>query len=99
MSQDRCNAYVAYRLACVRDRIQETERLMRPPTPEELLCLQQVLQRLKEQEMQLTFILTRTQPQGDGTPQPEPVSASPGPIRADFFLDNIYYDLYIIFLL
>jgi hypothetical protein len=30
MSQDRCNTYVAYRLACVRERIQETERLMRP---------------------------------------------------------------------
>jgi len=51
-------AYVAYCLACVRDRIQETECLMRPPTPQELLYLQQVLQRLKEQEAQLTYALT-----------------------------------------
>jgi hypothetical protein len=50
MPEDHCNAYVAYRLACVRERIQETERLMRPPTPEELRRLQTVLQRLKEQE-------------------------------------------------
>ena len=62
MSQDHCNAYVAYRLACVRERIQETERLMRPPTPEEFLSLQKILQRLKEQEVQLTYILARTQP-------------------------------------
>jgi hypothetical protein len=67
MSQDRCNAYVSYRLACVRERIQETERLMRPPTPEELLCLQKVLQRLKEQETQLASILAAA-PQGDVTP-------------------------------
>ena len=57
MSQDRCTAYVAYRLACVRERIQETERLMRPPTPEELHGLHKVLQRLKEQETQLADIL------------------------------------------
>lgn len=64
MPQDHCNAYVAYRLACVRERIQETERLMRPPTPEELLCLHKVLQRLKEQETQLTYILTAASPEG-----------------------------------
>ena len=69
MSQDRCNAYVAYRLACVRERIQETERLMRPPTPEEFLCLQQVLQRLKEQETQLTYIIAAAFPEG-GDPSP-----------------------------
>jgi hypothetical protein len=53
MSQDRWNAYVAYHLACVRARIHETERLMRPPTPEELLCLQKAMQRLREQEAYL----------------------------------------------
>jgi hypothetical protein len=64
MPQDPCNTYVAYRLACVRERIQETERLMRPPTPEELRCLHKVLQRLKEQEVQLTYILARIHPPG-----------------------------------
>lgn len=39
MPQHCWKAYVAYRLACVRDRIQETECLMRPPTPQELLSL------------------------------------------------------------
>jgi hypothetical protein len=68
MPQDHCNTYVAYRLACVRERIQETERLMRPPTPEELLCLHKVLQRLKEQEVQLTYILARIQPPGPCDP-------------------------------
>ena len=68
MSQDRCTAYVAYRLACVRERIQETERLMRPPTPEELHGLHKVLQRLKEQETQLADILAEIDPQGDFTP-------------------------------
>ena len=62
MPQDRCNAYVAYRLACVRERIQETERLMRPPTPEELLCLQKACRRLKEQEAQLASILAAAPP-------------------------------------
>jgi len=62
MPEDRWNAYVASRLACVRARIQETERLMRPPTPEELLCLQKVLQRLKEQETQLAYILAAAPP-------------------------------------
>jgi len=57
MSQDRWNAYVAYRLACVRGRIQETERLMRPPTPEELLCLQKAMQRLEAQEAYLVAML------------------------------------------
>ena len=64
MPQDHCNAYVAYRLVCVRERIQETERLMRPPTPEEIHCLQKVLQRLKEQETQLAYILTAASPEG-----------------------------------
>ena len=64
MPQDGCNAYVAYRLACVRERIRETERLMRPPTPEELRCLQKVLQRLKEQETQLTYILAAALSEG-----------------------------------
>jgi hypothetical protein len=66
MSQDRCNTYVAHRLACVRERIQETERLMRPPMPEELRCLQKVLQRLKEQEVQLTYILAAMPPDAYG---------------------------------
>jgi hypothetical protein len=86
MSQDRCNAYVAYRLACVRERIQETERLMRPPTPEELLRLQKVLQRLHEQEAQLTCILARTQPRGDVIPEPEAVSSSSATLQRRFFL-------------
>jgi hypothetical protein len=64
MPEDRWNAYVAYRLACVRERIQETERLMRPPMPEELLCLQQVLQRLKEQETYLAAMLRVATPPG-----------------------------------
>jgi hypothetical protein len=68
MPEDRWSAYVAYRLERVRERIQETERLMRPPTPEELLCLQKVLHRLKEQEVTLTSLLTAA-PQGEVTPQ------------------------------
>jgi hypothetical protein len=64
MPQDRYQAYVAYRLACVRARIQETEQLMRPPTLEELVPLHQRLQRLKEQEAQLTSLLTREPPLG-----------------------------------
>jgi hypothetical protein len=78
MPEDRCNAYVAYRLACVRERIQETERLMRPPTPEELRRLQTVLRRLKEQEGQLTALLARMPP-GDGTPQSTSAPWSPAP--------------------
>jgi hypothetical protein len=62
MPEDRWSTYVAYRLACVRARIQETERLMRPPTPEELLCLQKAMQRLREQEAYLVAML------GVGTP-------------------------------
>jgi hypothetical protein len=58
MPEDPWSTYVAYRLACVRERIQETERLMRPPTPEELLGLQKALHRLKEQEAALAYILT-----------------------------------------
>jgi hypothetical protein len=84
MSQDHCNAYVAYRLACVRERIRETERLMRPPTPEELLCLEKVLQRLKEQEVQLTALLTRIQ-SGDVTPPPASGSPSPATDHRQFF--------------
>jgi len=45
-------------------RIAETERLMRPPTPEELVLLQQTLQRLKEQEAQLTRLLAAEPPTG-----------------------------------
>ena len=62
MPEDRWSTYVAYRLACVRERIQETERLMRPPTPEELLCLQKAMQRLKEQEAYLAYILAAAPP-------------------------------------
>ena len=45
-----------------RARIQETERLMRPPTPEELLCLQKAVDRLKEQEATLSSILAAAPP-------------------------------------
>jgi hypothetical protein len=62
MPEDRWSTYVAYRLACVRHRIQETERLMRPPTPEEILCLHEVLRRLKEQEVVLDHILATVSP-------------------------------------
>jgi hypothetical protein len=62
MPEYRWSAYVAYRLACVRERIQETERLMRPPTPEELVYLQKVLDRLKEQEATLASILAAAPP-------------------------------------
>ena len=64
MSPDQSHAYLAHRLASVRAHIQETERLMRPPTPEELLCLQKVMQRLKEQEVQLTHLLAQTPSSG-----------------------------------
>src|SRR5262245_49501323 len=64
MSQDRWSTYVAYRLACVRARIQETERLMRPPAPEELLCLQKAMQRLREQEAYLVAMLGVAPPPG-----------------------------------
>ena len=64
MPEDRWSTYVAYRLACVRERIQETERLMRPPTPEELLCLQKAMQRLKEQEAYLAAVLGVATPPG-----------------------------------
>jgi hypothetical protein len=33
MPKDRWSTYVAHRLACVRECIQDTERLMRPPHP------------------------------------------------------------------
>jgi hypothetical protein len=62
MPEDPWSTYVAYRLACVRERIQETERLMRPPTPEELLCLQKALHHLKEQEAALAYILAAGAP-------------------------------------
>jgi hypothetical protein len=64
MFHERWKAYLAYRRARVRARIQETERLMRPPTPEELVPLQKMLQRLKEQEAQLTHLLTVESPAG-----------------------------------
>ena len=57
MPEDPWSTYVKYRLACVRERILETERLMRPRTPEELRCLQKALHRLKEQEAALAYIL------------------------------------------
>jgi hypothetical protein len=60
MPEDRWSTYVAYQLTCVRERIQETERLMRPPTPEELLGLQNLLHRLKELEGALASLLTAT---------------------------------------
>jgi hypothetical protein len=62
MLQDRWKAYVASRMARVRERIGEIERLMRPPTPEELVPLQKRLQRLKEQEAHLTCLLTAEPP-------------------------------------
>jgi hypothetical protein len=62
MPKDRWSTYVVYRQACVRQGIQDTERLMRPPTPEELLCLQRTLQRLKEQEAALSYILASAPP-------------------------------------
>jgi hypothetical protein len=62
MPKDRWSTYVAHRLACVRECIQDTERLMRPPTPEELLCLHKTLQRLKEQEAALSYILAAAPP-------------------------------------
>jgi hypothetical protein len=62
MSQHRWKAYLAYRMARVRARIQETERLMRPPTPEELIPLQKTLQRLKEQEAQLARLMAAEPP-------------------------------------
>jgi hypothetical protein len=68
MSQDRWNVYVAYRLACVRARIQETQRLMRPPTPDELLCLHKAMQRLTEQEAYLAAMLGVATPPGVGDP-------------------------------
>lgn len=58
MLQEHSKAYIAYYRARVRARIHETERLMRPPTPEELVPLQKALQRLREQEAQLTRLLT-----------------------------------------
>jgi hypothetical protein len=64
MPEDRWSTYVGYRLACVRARIQETERLMRPPTPEELLCLQKTMQRLREQEAYLVAMLGVAPPPG-----------------------------------
>jgi hypothetical protein len=64
MPQERWKAYLAYRIACVRERIQETERLMRPPTPQELVCLEQALLRLKEQEAILTYTLAAAPPAG-----------------------------------
>ncbi len=64
MLQHRWKAYLAYRMARVRARIQETERLMRPPTPEELVPLQKALQRLNEYEAQLTGLLTAEPPPG-----------------------------------
>jgi hypothetical protein len=57
MLLDRWKAYLAYRIARVRARIAETERLRRPPTPEELIALQHALQRLREQEAQLTRLV------------------------------------------
>ena len=62
MRQERWKAYLAHRMARVRARIQETERLMRPPTPEELVPLQKQLQRLHEQEAQLVCLLTAKPP-------------------------------------
>jgi hypothetical protein len=64
MPEDRWSAYVAYRLACVRERIQETEWLMRPPTPEDLLCLHKAIQRLTEQEAYLAPMLGVAMPPG-----------------------------------
>ena len=64
MPQDGWNTYIAHRIACVRERIHETERLMRPPTPQELVWLQKTLQRLKEQEAAFTRILATALPTG-----------------------------------
>jgi hypothetical protein len=64
MSQERWEAYVRYRLTRVRAQIQETERLICPRTPEELVLLQKRLQRLKEREAQLAALLTAEPPLG-----------------------------------
>jgi hypothetical protein len=64
MRQERWKTYLTYRLRRVRARIQDTERLMRPPTPEELVALQNTRRRLKEQEAQLVHLLTVEPPLG-----------------------------------
>jgi hypothetical protein len=64
MLHDRWQVYLTHRIACVQERIRETERLMRPPTPEELVALQQELELLKCQEAKLTCILEVSQPPG-----------------------------------
>jgi hypothetical protein len=68
MSQDRRSTSVESRRAGGRARIQETERLMRPPTPEALLCLQQAMPRPQEQEANLSAMLGVATPPGGGDP-------------------------------
>jgi hypothetical protein len=64
MREDRWKAYLTHRIARVRARIQETERLMRPPTPQELISLGKELELLKAQERRLSQMLTAGQPDG-----------------------------------
>ncbi len=64
MREDRWRAYLTHRIARVRARIQETERLMRPPTPQELISLRKELELLKAQETRLTEMLKAAQPEG-----------------------------------
>jgi hypothetical protein len=58
MSQERWITYLTHRIARLRKRIEQTERLMRPPTPEELVALRQELELLKAREAKLTRMLT-----------------------------------------
>jgi hypothetical protein len=62
MSHERWTAYLTFRMARLRARIQRTERLMRPPTPEEVVALGRELERLKVQEAQLTRLLAEGPP-------------------------------------
>jgi hypothetical protein len=48
--------------------VQETKRLMRPPTPEALLCLHKAMQRLTAQEAALATMLGVATPPGVGDP-------------------------------
>jgi uncharacterized protein involved in exopolysaccharide biosynthesis len=64
MRENHWKAYLTHRIARVRARIQETERLMRPPTQQELISLSKELELLKAQEKRLTQMLTAAQPDG-----------------------------------
>jgi hypothetical protein len=62
MPHERWIAYLTYRLTRLRRRIHETERLLRPPTPEEAAALRRQLDRLKANEAKLTRLLTDPPP-------------------------------------